>query len=442
MNKTMRRRSPIGAPLSAALLAAWTGGALGQDAATPAPGGLAAAPSPYYLGANQSFTHDSNVYRVPFGPSDNYSSTSLLAGFDQPFSRQRLFGTATVSLNRYQEQTALNNTSYGLLTGIDWATIWKLSGNVTATLNQSLAAPAATVAAPSETRNVLKRKGLSGLARWGGESVLSAEGRLGYSTQDYSGAQYNAANTKNEYGSLGVFYHPGPRLQLGVAARLDRTRAPFAFQLADGTFQGNETRGRNLDFLADYNNGNSLTASGRLSYTRQTNTSVDTADFSGLTGSLNLGYRATGKIAFNLAASRDAGFNATRSAYTLVMVAPTPVTTGPVSTTAALYENNQVTNAVSAGVTYAATSKIGLTAGARYSRARIITSPGGVTSGSPASSNVTDTSRGANLVVNYAFSRAWTFACSLARERREVAGAFSYGYTDDVAACSAQFLWR
>ena len=420
MKKTMRRRSPIGAPLSAALLAAWTGGALGQDAGTPAAGGLAAAPSPYYLGANQSFTHDSNVYRVPFGPSDNYSSTSLLAGFDQPFSRQRLFGTASVSLNRYQEQTSLNNTSYSLLTGVDWATIWKLSGNVTATLNQSLAAPAATVASPSETRNVSKRKGLSGLARWGGESVLSAEGRLGYSTQDYSGAQYNAANTKNEYGSLGAFYSPGPSLRLGVAARLDRTRAPFIFQLADGTFQGNETRGRNLDFLTDYNNGNSLTVSGRLSYTRQTNTSVDSADFSGLTGSLNLGYRATGKITFNLAASRDAGFNGTRGAGTAVFGTTSPVITSPSSTTATFYENNRVTNAVSAGVAYAATSKIGLTAGARYARARIVASAGVVTSGNQALSDVTDTSRGANLGVNYAFSRAWTFACSLAREHHGI----------------------
>ena len=413
-------------------------GAASAQTSTPAAAGAAIGsdPSPYYIGGSQAFTHDSNAFRIPFGPSDNYSSTSLLAGFDQPFSRQRVFGTASVSLNRYQHLNELNNTSYALLTGLDWATLYKLSGNVSATLDQQLAAPSASVDAPDATRTLLKRKGVSGLARWGGNSQLSVDGRLGYSSQDQSG-QSQASNSTNESGSLGAFYQPGTLLKLGVAVRFDRTRAPNAL----GLDQANDTRGRNIDFLADYNNGNTLTTSGRISYTRQTNTNASNADFSGLTGSINLGYRATAKIAVNLAASRNAGFNAANRVYSPVIVTATPVSASPNGTTATFYENNQVTNAASMGVSYAATAKIGLTGNVHYSRARVVTSSGGV-GNSDVGTNATDMSRGAGLGGSYAFSRALTFACSVSRERRVVTDAVSYRYTDDVAACSGQFLWR
>lgn len=415
--------------------------ALAQGAEPPAGGGLASDPSPYYIGGSQAFTHDSNAFGIPFGPSDNYSSTSLLAGFEQPFSRQRVFGTARVSANRYQDQTQLNNTSYGLVAGLDWATIWKMSGNVAATLDQRLAPPAATVAAPTATRNLEKRQGVSGLARWGGDSLITVEGRLGYSTLDYSAPQNVSSESKNEFGSLGVFYRPGPLLRVGTAVRLERTRTPQAIRLADGSFESNEIRSRTLDLIGDYNNGNNITASGRLGYTRQTNSGLDDADFSGLTGNLNLGYRVTGKIAVNVGASRDAGFNATNRSFAPIVM-QTSAASAPVSTSASPYENNQVTNTFTMGATYAATSKIGLSAGARYARARVITSSAVVTSGRQARPDVVDETRGASLGATYAFSRAWTFACNLARDRREVSGANSYGYTDDVASCSAQFVWR
>ncbi len=422
--------------------------AFAQSADSSAPVGLASQPSPYYIGANQGFTYDSNVYRIPFGASDVYSSTGLLAGFDQPISRQRLFGTASVSLNRYKNESTLNNTSYSLATGLDWATIWRLAGSVSTTLDQRLVAPAANVAAPVASRNLERRKGLSGLARWGGDAAITVESRLGYSTLDYSAPEYVASESKNETGSLGLFYRPGSRTRLGVAARFDRTRAPQAVRLADGSFQANETRGRNLDLLGEYNNGNSITAGARLSYTRQTNTSINNADFSGLTGNVNVSYRATGKISVNLAAARDAGFNSTSGAYSTLAAVPALGTTPtvPVTTVTApgafLYENNQVTNSLSLGATYAATAKINLSAGGRYSRARIVSSSAVTNAGSQAQVDVVDQSRSASLSANYAYSRNLTFDCVVSRERREVSGAFGYGYTADRANCAGQFTWR
>src|SRR5438552_933532 len=103
-----------------------------------APTGARADPNPYYIGASQAFTHDSNVLRLPEGSeqSDSFSTTTLLGGFDQPISRQRLYANGTLNYNRYKNRTDLNNTGYGLNAGWDWATIGHLSGTLSANLNR------------------------------------------------------------------------------------------------------------------------------------------------------------------------------------------------------------------------------------------------------------------------------------------------------------------
>ncbi len=132
--------------------------AIAQDASTPAPapatGTVAAEPNPYYVGVGQGFTHDSNVYRIPSGPGDTYSSTTLFGGFDQPISRQRVFGRGGVSLNRYFNEQPLNHTSYDFLLGAALATIENISGNVNLGLTQNLAAPISGVNLPTAVSNV------------------------------------------------------------------------------------------------------------------------------------------------------------------------------------------------------------------------------------------------------------------------------------------------
>ena len=87
-------------------------------------------PNPYYIGASQGLTHDTNVYRTSAPIADTYSTTSLLGGFDQSFSRQHVYGAANVGYNKYRDQTTLDNTSYGVNAGWDWQTINELSGSV------------------------------------------------------------------------------------------------------------------------------------------------------------------------------------------------------------------------------------------------------------------------------------------------------------------------
>ena len=396
------------------------------------------APSPYYLGASQGFTHDSNVYRIPSGPGDNYSSSSLLAGFDQRLSRQRVFGTASVGLNRYQDQTQLNNTSYDLAAGLDWETLYNLSGSVNATLGQHLSAPTANVTAPVATRNLARQQAIGGVARLGGVSLFTFEGTLGYSSLDYSAPAYVTADSKQEYGSLGVYYRPSPLLRVGLAVRLDRTRTPNAFPQPDGSFQSNQINGRRLDFLADYEVSDSLRASGRVGYTKQTNSgAASDANFSGLTGNLQVDYRPTAKLAFSLGAARDAGFDAHQAALLARPGDPAPVTPAA----APLYENNRVTTSLSLGGTYEATAKIKVNTGLTYARARIVTTLTSST-GTVGSPELVDETRGVTLGANYAIARPWLLACNLAYDKRAVSGAVVYTYDATSFGCSARFTWR
>lgn len=415
--------------------------AVSASAQTAAPAATAPAsePNPYYIGASQALTHDSNVFRTPGGPSDNYSSTSLLGGFDQPIGRQRIFGNANVSANRYQDQTQLDNTSYNLAAGLDWSTIESLSGNLNVALSQNLAAPAASGVQPVQHRNLAQTESIGATARWGGASLFTLEGTLGYAKVDYSAPEYVSSESRQESASLGLYYRPSGLLRLGVAARVNRTESPKAVMLASGGFQGNTVRGDNLDFLADYQLSGLLSANGRLSYTRQTNSGISNADFSGLTGSLGVTYTATGKITFNLYASRDAGYNSTPfSAQTLAFMAgPTPVFT----TVTGLYENNQVTNAAGLGVSYAATAKINVNAGARYARAKLVSTLVAQSS-SQALPDTTDVAKTVFLGANYAVARNWLLACNVAHEARDVSGGVAYSYTANTVGCSARYTWR
>lgn len=403
-----------------------------------APGGsLAADPNPYYLGVSQGFTHDSNVYRIPAGPSDNYSSTSVFGGFDQPISRQRVFGRASVSLNRYQDQSRLNNTSYDLATSADLATIENISGNLNLGLTRSLAAPAAAVGTPTAVRNMAQTERVDTRLRWGGPALLTVEGGLGYVRLDYSAPEYVSSESRQTTGSLGLFYRPGAFLRLGVAGRFDRSRTPKAvLDPISGRYESNSTNGSNLDFLADYIYGGSLSGNARLSYTRQTNSRVAGADFSGLTGSLGLAWQATAKTAVQFDATRDAGFEANTFTRYAAVQTGTGLTLTPV---AAPYENNRVTDSLGLGATYAATAKIGASARLRYTRARLVSAAGAPTG---TTNDSTDVSKGASLGISYAITRAWGASCNLTHESRAVSGAVVYSYKENTVGCATQFTWR
>src|SRR4051812_2921168 len=240
---------------------------LAQDANRPLSGTISPDPNPYYVGVSQGFAHDTNVYRIPSGPGDTYSSTGVFGGFDQPISRQRVFGKAGVSLNRYLDQTQLNNTSYDFGLGADLATIENISGNVNLGLTQHLATPSSPGALPTATRNVETTQRADARLRWGGPSLLTVEGSVGYASVDYSAPEFVTSESRETTGTIGLYYNSGASLRVGIAGRFERTRTPSSLlDPTSGTYRPNTTDGRNLDLLIDYAIDQLVKTNVRLSY--------------------------------------------------------------------------------------------------------------------------------------------------------------------------------
>lgn len=422
--------------------------------ASPSAGINAAGPNPYSIGVSQGFVYDSNVFRTPGGPSDVYSSTSLFGTFDQPIGRQRVYARAGVSLNRYRDESQLDNTSYSVGAGIAFDTVMRLSGNVDVGLDQQLSAPAASSAEqPEQRRNLARSQRVDGRLRWGGVSVLTVEAAAGYSNVDYADQAYTGSESSSRTAGLTGFYRPGARLRLGIGLRGDRTNQPQALRdPVTGATQSNDIEGRHIDLLADYSYSAILAFNGRVSRTRQTNSNaaLEDNDFSGWTGSLGASYRATGRLSANLQLSRNVGVAAgTLTGYNVSLpttpVAPDGGTPPPVTTpstpvltpTTSAYENNRITNSASLGASYSVTAKINANASLGYARSTVAS-----TAINQIGSDSRDVVRSASLGVGYEVTRFASLGCRYTYESRDVTGGVDFSTRASVVGCTGTFTWR
>ena len=398
-------------------------------------------PSPYFIGLRQVLTHDSNVFRINDGPSDSYSTTSLLGGFDQKISRQRVYLNANVGRNLYRNETELNNTSYGVNTGWDWQTIEKLSGTLSAGLNRALASQTDSSTIPQNVSNKVTTQHYGATARWGGDSILTLEGAYAHNKVAYS--ETPISDSDGDTGSIGLYYRAGAALRLGTALRYSRTETQSGATLPDGTLAPNTETGKYLDLLADWQPTSQTSLNTRVSWARQSNSQIDSRDFSGLTGSLLATYAPTAKVSLNASLSRDAGVNGTF--FTLTPTTPTTPGTPAPTPVRGLSESSQITNSASLGATYAATSKISVTATGHWRHAKLVDTAPVAGTTTLATYERSDNSRLYSLGLTYAISRGWDLGCSYSYSSRDLdASPISTGvsYTANVASCYAQFMLR
>lgn len=379
--------------------------------------------NPYYIGIGQAFTYEDNLFRAADGlskTSDTYSTTSLLAGVNQPIGRQRFFADGVVRHNRYQDTSTLDNTGYGLDVGLDWETVNELSGRLGYTVNQRLARfgideGPLIISEPNEerTQEVVAR------AKFGGASVLAIEGGFLHRRLDYSGEQFAFREFNQDTGSIGLQYRPGGLLTLGVAVRVTQGEYPA---LAD-EFDRND-----LDLTAVYTLSGLSKLSARVSYTKEEHDQTVSRDLKGVTGALGWEYKPTGKLVFFTDLIRDSGAEATFNRSGLQAAAPTA---GP---------SSRLTNLGRVRALYEATAKIQLEASLAYAKRDLVTTTvvGGGSSTEAGNDRTTEFALGAR----YAATRNLLFACLVGTERRRatVNSTVSYPYSADRAACSAQFV--
>lgn len=373
--------------------------------------------SPYYLGATQSFTRDSNILRREDALRDTVSTTGLRAGLDQNFGRQRALVELDVSRSRYNQYTQYNYTGYGVKGRLDWETIERISGTLSANADRSLYR--STTYTGTE-RNLQTNRGVALQAVVGTVTRWSIDGALSTNRSTYSvTTQFDLR--QSGFG-LGLRYRPSEALSLRTGVR--RTKGSYI--------------GRGQDFTRDdidFDSRIELTGASRLT-TRFSATRTDyelatTRDFKGWTGSLGWNWRPTGKLQFDLTASRDNSLGSVNQFAQLVND---------------YAGDTRVTNSLGLRTAYELTSKVGLNGGLTYSRRTLDnTFLDAGTTGFVLGSGK-DNTKTVSLGVRYVPLRNVDLGCNFNWEDRNVSASgqsrISFPYTARSFGCSGQIYLR
>jgi hypothetical protein len=266
-----------------------------SSSASAVPGN--ASQSPYYLGVQQGLSYESNV-RGAWGSQpkigDWFSTTTLRAGVNQPISRQRFFADASLRYNRYNDRSELNNTGYSLAAGWDWATVERLSGVVTVYADQNLTRPTMTAG----QRNIERSNELNAVARIGGVTALTFEVGANMRQVDHS----NVSFALSEYSRTGV--HGAVLYRLSSATTLG-----FGVAGAQSTypFNGDKSNRRDAYVQGSWTPSGLTDVQARLAQTKMSYDILTARDYTGVTGSLVVNWRPSGKVATSLFAARDTG---------------------------------------------------------------------------------------------------------------------------------------
>ncbi len=383
--------------------------------------------SPYYIGVNQAFSYDSNVFRQvdALAKSSTWSSTALVAGFDQPYGRQRFYASANVATNIYQQLSQLNNTSYSLNGGWDWATIERLSGRLYASFNQGLDSYGGLQQNIGAVKNIQNQAQIFGTLQWGVLSLLALDARLAYNSQRNSAdqLQFTRNDLNQASGSLGVRKEFGGQLILGTG-----------LTYTNGDYTVLERKFDRYDYYisANWRATGQSTLSGRLNYSDWSYTGINPYDQSGLTGWVRWVYTPTGKLSFNTFLSYD----------TLANSGLTDTGGGSIGSQG---DSNQLTSALQFSVDYAATAKVKVNAFLNfYARTQdfLLNPPPGLP---PLPLETRDRVTGLGLGATWTPTRNWQVNCNLSlNDRNQSSSSIDPSlltpYSAWGASCSAQFV--
>lgn len=367
--------------------------------------------SPYYFGVSQAFSHDSNLYRTASNEvSETISITSLLAGFDQPIGRQRLFADVEAQINRFHTVDSLNNKSFAVNAGMDWETVEFLSGALRYSARNSLA-DFGTLDGSTIPSDQISQQFLAS-ARFGMTSKLSFNAAYEHRDLKYRADVYANRNYKQDAVSGGFRWGTADLLVFGLGYRATKGRTP-EFQ-ATPPYEDELDR-RDIDFTTAWTPTGASTLNVRISSTKETHTLPSNNERSAVTGALAWDYRPTAKLSFTTAITRDTGTETTFLGIPPSGSTPLPVDQSSLSTTTQVQAR------------YAMTSKVSMNGDIRYRR-------GTLTNGEE------ERLTGYGIALNYNPTRSVTLGCDVTYEDRDTVNITAYKAT--VSTCSAQFTLR
>ncbi|MEI7464090.1 MAG: hypothetical protein WCJ87_01895 [Burkholderiales bacterium] len=361
-------------------------------------------PNPYYIGASTSVGYDSNVFRLPKAVGDTTYSYGVLGGIDQTFGRQRIYASGTLQGTRFQDLKDLDHTGYSANVGIDWATIYNLSGKLSHTSSQSLYNYGGSNTIQTNAKNLERRNETVAQLSYGSASLLSLDTSYTHRNQNYSDPAYRFNALNQDAVSAGLTYRPRESLTLGTALRY--------------TF-GNYRRERDfdrkdVDLTANWAPTGRSVINARLSYGERTSRNGGSAfDFTGTTGQLKWTYQPTGKLSFVTLFNRDTG---AESGFINGQQAGT------------FGDESRLTNALSLNTTYALSSKIRFDLNLYANRRSLVFG----------SLRGRDSVRSAMLIATYKPLRNLSLSCNAGRDSRSASGQVSFDYGNNSVSCSVQ----
>lgn len=415
--------------------------ALATACALLAGGPALAQSSPYYVGVLQSLSHESNVYRIGNGQaldpslskSDTISGTSLVAGVDQTWGRQRLYGSGNLRANRYSSNKSLNNDSYGLNLAADWATVGNLSGTVSLAADNNLAQfNNRTLTGSVETqKNELRVLQLDAKARLGVVTRYTAEAGVGWRKREYSAPGYARYENTQQYVTLGGRYRPSNLLSVGVALRLTHIDYPNWLTLGGVTVQDEQIRRQDIDFTANWQPSGASQLNLRISPTQNRYDRSTAADFSGVTGAASWVWQASGKTRLTTTLSRDTG----QSADAAVRF---DAQTGGIAS--GVTDESRITTALALKAVHELTGKISLTGGLNYAH-RSLRSDQIFDGQLPSLQTGTDKLTTLSLGARWYPTRSIQVGCDLSADRRSSSNQqLSIALRADSFSCFGQFV--
>jgi len=388
--------------------------------------------SPYYIGVSQALTVESNLGRLVDGAQppansllkkrgDTISSTTLIAGFDQQISRQRVHGSLRLSTNRFANSSDLNNQGYAANLGWDWQTVNRLAGVAEVSSQQNLRKfdPNETSLVATTAKNLETVNQVNLTARIGGPTRLTGQLGLLWREVNYSAAAYDQAEYDQTTLSAGLYYKASGSLLLGTALRTGATHY---------NRPGDDRRRNDLDLTVDYLPSGDLTKLyARLSYTSVAADLVGVNDYRGLSGEARAAWRATGKTTLTGRLVHDTGQD---SAFQNSSAGTTLYSTDYSRTTTTLF----------LGAEHAFSAKIQLNAGLTYTHRNLTDSQYGLVVGNQVFDG-NDQTTGLSLGARWRPTRAVQLGCDASHEQRTSSGGVrgSTPYSSNTFTCFGQF---
>jgi hypothetical protein len=396
--------------------------------------GARAETTPYFVGISQAVTYERNVLRLrddvaaPEGlkRSDTILVSSLQGGIDQPFGRQRAYGNLSLRQVTYTSNSLYNNQAYTGNVGLDWSTIDRISGSLSANANRSLSSFGSFGLGLLREKNFEDSQGLNASISMGLVTEYSAE--AGFNHRQVRNSLKNGAVLSRDFdqdsATVGLRWRPSTAANVGLTLRDTRGRYPKFRQVADGGFLADRFKQQGVELSGSIQPTGASTFDLRLGQNKTTYDLNQARDFSGVTGSLGWTWQPTGKLRFTSRVSRDTG----QDSYALVQF-NVPGTS----------EYSRVYDVLRLQADLEVSAKIALTASWQTVQRNVTQNAPTGSDGSIGTASGRDTTHQLNFGGRWSPYRTTSLGCDVGAERRSASGQLAEPLRDYTVNCFGQF---